>query len=68
MVFAGDRVEPLAELAGGTAVDFRREPTVRAEVRREDPPWQVFPLERAMRERPFAIAAGSLRCPPLALP
>ena len=45
-VFAGDRVELLAELAGGTAVDFRREPTVRAEVRREDQPWQVFPLER----------------------
>lgn len=45
-VFAGDRVELLAELAGGTVVDFRREPTVRAEVLREGQPWQVFPLER----------------------
>jgi von Willebrand factor type A domain len=45
-VFAGDRVELLAELADGPAVDFRREPTVRAEVWREGQPWQVFPLER----------------------
>jgi hypothetical protein len=45
-VFTGDRVELLAELAGGTAADFRREPTVRAEVGRAGQPWQVFPLER----------------------
>jgi hypothetical protein len=45
-VFAGDRVELLADLAGGTAVDFRREPTVRAEVWREGQPWQVIPLAR----------------------
>jgi hypothetical protein len=45
-VFAGDRLELLAELADGPAVDFRREPTVRAEVWREGQPWQVFPLER----------------------
>jgi hypothetical protein len=45
-VFAGDRVELLAELVGGTAVDFHREPTVRAEVWREGQPWQVVPLER----------------------
>jgi hypothetical protein len=45
-VFAGDRVELLAELAGGTAVDFRREPTVRAEVWRDGQSWQMFPLER----------------------
>jgi hypothetical protein len=45
-VFAGDRVELLAELAGGTAVDFRREPMVRAEVWRNGQSWQVFPLER----------------------
>jgi hypothetical protein len=45
-VFAGDRVELLAELAGGTAVDFRREPTVRAEVWRNGQSWQVFPFER----------------------
>jgi von Willebrand factor type A domain len=45
-VFAGDRVELLAELIGGTAVDFRREPTVRAEVWREGQPWQAVPLER----------------------
>jgi von Willebrand factor type A domain len=45
-VFAGDRVELLAELAGSTAVDFRREPTVRAEIRRDGQAWQVFPLER----------------------
>jgi hypothetical protein len=46
-VYAGDQVELLAELAGGTAVDFRREPTVRAEVARAGRPWQVFPLDRA---------------------
>jgi hypothetical protein len=45
-VFAGDRVELLADLAGGTAVDFRREPAVRAEVWREGQPWQVVPLAR----------------------
>jgi hypothetical protein len=45
-VLAGDRVELLAELAGGTAVDFRREPTVRADVWRNGQAWQVFPLER----------------------
>jgi von Willebrand factor type A domain len=45
-VFAGDRVELLAELAGGTAVDFRHEPTVRAEVWREGRPWQIFALQR----------------------
>jgi hypothetical protein len=45
-VFAGDRLELLAELAGGTAVEFRREPTVRAEVWREGQPRQVFALER----------------------
>jgi hypothetical protein len=45
-VFAGDRVELLADLAGGTAVDFRREPTVRAEVWREGQSWQVIPLAR----------------------
>jgi hypothetical protein len=45
-VFAGDRVELLAELAGGTAADFRREPTVRAEVWHEGQPWHVFPLQR----------------------
>jgi hypothetical protein len=45
-VYAGDQVELLAELAGGTMVDFHREPTVRAEVARAGQPWQVFPLER----------------------
>jgi von Willebrand factor type A domain len=45
-IFAGDRVELVAELAGGTAVDFRREPMVRAEVWRNGQSWQVFPLER----------------------
>jgi hypothetical protein len=45
-VFAGDRVELLAELAGGTAVDFRREPMVRAEVWRDGQSWQMFPLGR----------------------
>jgi hypothetical protein len=45
-LFAGDRIELLAELAGSSAVDFRREPTVWAEVWREGQPWQVFPLER----------------------
>jgi hypothetical protein len=45
-VFAGDRVELLAELAGGTTVDFRREPTVRAEVWRDGHSWQMLPLER----------------------
>jgi von Willebrand factor type A domain len=45
-LFAGDRVELLAELAGGTAVDFRREPMVRAEVWHNGQSWQVFPLER----------------------
>jgi hypothetical protein len=45
-VFAGDRVELLAELAGGTAVDFRREPTVRAEIWRNGQSWQMFPLDR----------------------
>jgi hypothetical protein len=45
-IFAGDRVELLAELAGGTAVDFRREPMVRAEVWRNGQSWQVLPLER----------------------
>jgi hypothetical protein len=45
-IFAGERVELLAELAGGIAVDFRREPIVRAEVRRNGQSWQVFPLER----------------------
>jgi von Willebrand factor type A domain len=46
-IFVGDRVQLSAEPAGGTAVDFRREPTVRAEVRRDGQSWQVFPLERA---------------------
>jgi hypothetical protein len=45
-VFAGDRVELLAELVGGTAVAFRREPTVRAEVWQNGQSWQAFPLER----------------------
>jgi hypothetical protein len=45
-VFAGDRVELLAELAGGTTVDFRHEPTVRAEVWRDGHSWQMLPLER----------------------
>lgn len=45
-VFAGDRVDFLAELLGGTVVDFCREPTVRTEVWREGRPWQVVPLER----------------------
>ena len=45
-LFAGDRVELVAELAGGTMADFRREPTVRADVRRDGQPWQAFPLER----------------------
>jgi hypothetical protein len=45
-VFVGDRVELLAELVDGTAVDFRREPTVRAEVWREGQPGQVFSLQR----------------------
>jgi hypothetical protein len=44
--FAGDRVELLAELAGGTSADFRREPTVRAEIGRDGQLWQMFPLER----------------------
>jgi hypothetical protein len=46
-VYVGDRVELLAEVAGGTMVDFRREPTVSAEVAREGQPRQVIPLERA---------------------
>jgi hypothetical protein len=45
-VFAGDRLELVAEVAGGTVVEFHREPTVRADVWREGHPWQVFPLER----------------------
>jgi hypothetical protein len=45
-VFAGDRVELVADLAGGTAVDFRREPTVRADIGLEGQPWQVVPLAR----------------------
>ena len=45
-VFAGDRVELLAELVGGTVVDFRREPIVRAEVGRNGQSWHVFPLDR----------------------
>jgi hypothetical protein len=45
-LFAGDHVELLAELAGGTAVDFRHEPTVRAEMWREGQPWRVFALDR----------------------
>jgi hypothetical protein len=64
-VFAGERVELLAELAGGTAVDFRREPTVRAEVWREGQPWQAFPLERVnegetvrYRSRLFTLPAA----------
>jgi von Willebrand factor type A domain len=64
-VFTGDRVELLAELVGGTAVDFRREPTVRAEIQREGQPWQVFPLERAnegeavrYRSHPFTFPAA----------
>jgi hypothetical protein len=46
-VLAGDRIQLLAEPVGGTAIDFRREPTVRAEVWRDGQPWQVFPLERS---------------------
>lgn len=45
-VYAGDQLELLAEVAGGTAVDFRREPTVRAELARDGRPWQVVSLER----------------------
>jgi hypothetical protein len=45
-VYAGDRVELLAELAGGTAVDFRHEPTIRAEIARDGHVEQVVPLER----------------------
>jgi hypothetical protein len=45
-VYVGDRVEMLAEVAGGTMVDFRREPTVLAEVGQEGRPWRVIPLER----------------------
>jgi von Willebrand factor type A domain len=64
-LFAGDRVELLAELAGGTVVDFRREPTVRAEVWREGQPWQVYPLERVnegetvrYRSQPFMLPSA----------
>jgi hypothetical protein len=46
-IFVGDRVHLSAEVAGSTAIDFRREPTVRAEVWRDGQSWQVFPLERA---------------------
>jgi hypothetical protein len=46
LVFAGDHVELSAKLVGGSAVDFRREPTVHAEVWRDGQPWQVFALER----------------------
>jgi hypothetical protein len=45
-VYVGDRLELFAEVAGGTMVDFRREPTVSAEVGREGRPSQVIPLER----------------------
>jgi hypothetical protein len=45
-VFAGDRIELLAEPSGGPTVDFRREPIVRAEVGRNGQSWQVFPLDR----------------------
>jgi hypothetical protein len=45
-VFAGDRIELLAELVGGTVVDFRREPLVQAEVGRDGQSWHVFPLDR----------------------
>ncbi|HXH12867.1 MAG TPA: VWA domain-containing protein [Alphaproteobacteria bacterium] len=64
-VYAGDQVELLAELAGGTVVDFHREPTVRAEVMREGQPWQVLPLDRVRegdtvryRSRPITVPAA----------
>jgi hypothetical protein len=64
-VFAGERVELRADLAGGTKVDFRREPMVHADIRREDHPWQMFPLERVndggtvrYRSQPFTLPAA----------
>ncbi len=64
-VFAGDRVAFVAELAGGTIVDFRREPTVRGEVSRDGQPWQVFPLERVKegetvryRSKPLSLTSA----------
>ncbi|HEX9867371.1 MAG TPA: vWA domain-containing protein [Candidatus Tectomicrobia bacterium] len=62
-VFAGDRVELLAELVGGTAVDFRREPTVRAEVWRDGQPWQVFPLERVHAGEPVRYRSQLVTLP-----
>jgi hypothetical protein len=63
-VFAGDRLELLADLAGSSGVDFRREPMVRVEIRREDQLWQIFPLERLnvegtvrYRSQPFTFPA-----------
>jgi hypothetical protein len=63
-VFAGDRLELLADLAGGPGVDFRREPVVRAEIRHEDQLWQIFPLDRLnaegtvrYRSQPFTFPA-----------
>jgi hypothetical protein len=62
-VYAGDRVELLAELAGGPAVDFHREPTVRAEVWRDGQAWQTLALERVRAEE-----AVRYRSPLLTLP
>jgi von Willebrand factor type A domain len=62
-VFAGDRVELLAGLVGGTAVDFRREPTVRAEVWRDGQPWQVFPLERVHEGEPVRYRSQLVTLP-----
>jgi hypothetical protein len=64
-VFVGDRVELSAELVGGTAVDFRREPSVRAEVWHDGQAWQSFPLERVgpgetvrYRSQPFRLSSA----------
>lgn len=64
-VFVGDRVALVADLAGGTTIDFRREPTVRADIQHEERPWQTLPLERVneggtvrYRSQPFALPSA----------
>ena len=59
-VFAGDRVELLAELAGGTVVDFRREPTVRAEVWREWSTMASVPARTSQPGRDRALSQSTL--------
>jgi hypothetical protein len=62
-VFPGDRVELVAELAGGPAVDFRREPTVRAEVWRDGQAWQMLALERVRAEETVRYRSPLLTLP-----